>query len=147
MATLVDSNILVSFLIESEKTDEAEKILEVIDEPATTLNVLEEVIYVGFSLIYGCRGFALREEVKRGLSDNAITFLNGLKSFVEEFEIDILQPPSDLKLLLDIITSYCLLPNDALIAATCKHYGIKRIATFDEDFERVDFLEVFRAGV
>ena len=40
MATLVDSNILVSFLIESEKTDEAEKILEVIDEPATTQNVL-----------------------------------------------------------------------------------------------------------
>jgi len=37
---------------------------------------------------------------------------------------------------------YGLLPNDALIAATCKHYGIKKIATFDQDFERVDFLEV-----
>ncbi len=35
-----------------------------------------------------------------------------------------------------------LLPNDALIAATCKYYGIKKIATFDEDFKRVDFLEV-----
>jgi len=28
---------------------------------------------------------------------------------------------------------YKLLPNDALIAATCRHYGIKRIATFDEE--------------
>ena len=37
---------------------------------------------------------------------------------------------------------YDLLPNDALIAATCRHYGIKKIATFDEDFERVDFLEI-----
>jgi len=36
---------------------------------------------------------------------------------------------------------YSLLPNDALIAATCKHYGIKKIATFDDDFKRVDFLE------
>ncbi len=36
---------------------------------------------------------------------------------------------------------YNLLPNDALIAATCRHYGIK-IATFDDDFKRVDFLEV-----
>ncbi len=31
---------------------------------------------------------------------------------------------------------------NALIAATCKYYGIRKIATFDEDFERVYFLEV-----
>jgi predicted nucleic-acid-binding protein len=37
---------------------------------------------------------------------------------------------------------YKLLPNDALIAATCKHHGIKKIATFDSDFKRVDFLAV-----
>ncbi len=37
---------------------------------------------------------------------------------------------------------YGLLPNDALIAATCKHYGINKIATFDPDFKRVDFLEI-----
>lgn len=42
----------------------------------------------------------------------------------------------------EIIERDRLLPNDALIAATCKHYGIKKIATFDEDFKRVDFLEV-----
>ena len=42
----------------------------------------------------------------------------------------------------DVIKFYGLLSNDALIAATCKHYGIKRIATLDEDFKRVDFLEV-----
>ena len=29
-----------------------------------------------------------------------------------------------------------------LIAATCKHYGINKIATFDPDFKGVDFLEV-----
>ena len=41
---------------------------------------------------------------------------------------------------LDIL--YHLLPNDALIAATCKHHGIRKIATFDPDFKRVDFLEM-----
>ena len=41
-----------------------------------------------------------------------------------------------------LIKKYGLLPNDALIAATCKHYGIRKIATFDSDFKRVDFLEV-----
>ena len=40
------------------------------------------------------------------------------------------------------ITKYGLLPNDALIAATCKHHGINKIATFDPDFKRVDFLEI-----
>ena len=42
----------------------------------------------------------------------------------------------------ELITKYGLLPNDALIAATCKHYGINKIATTDPDFKRVDFLEV-----
>ncbi|MHC1568270.1 MAG: PIN domain-containing protein [Candidatus Syntropharchaeia archaeon] len=37
---------------------------------------------------------------------------------------------------------YKLLPSDALIAATCKHHGIKKIVTFDPDFKKVDFLEV-----
>ncbi|MFA4647420.1 type II toxin-antitoxin system VapC family toxin [Pyrococcus kukulkanii] len=40
-----------------------------------------------------------------------------------------------------VIKKYDLLPNDAIIAATCRHYGIDKIATFDEDFERVDFLK------
>lgn len=42
----------------------------------------------------------------------------------------------------EIVKKYYLLPNDALIAATCNYYGIKKIATFDSDFERVEFLEV-----
>ena len=33
--------------------------------------------------------------------------------------------------------------HDALIAATCESYEIKKIATYDMDFEKVDFLEVF----
>ena len=48
----------------------------------------------------------------------------------------------DLELIRRIAETYKLLPNDALIAATCKYYGIRKIATFDEDFKRVDFLEV-----
>ncbi len=43
-----------------------------------------------------------------------------------------------------IMKKYKLLPNDALIAATCKYYGIRKIATFDEDFEKIDFVEVVK---
>ena len=47
-----------------------------------------------------------------------------------------------IELSFEIQLKYGLLPNDALIAATCKFYNINKIATFDEDFKKVDFLEI-----
>jgi predicted nucleic acid-binding protein len=41
-----------------------------------------------------------------------------------------------------IATEYGLLPNDSLIAATCKYYDIGTIATFDEDFKRIPWLRI-----
>jgi len=38
--------------------------------------------------------------------------------------------------------SYNLLPGDALIAVTARHYGIDTILTFDEDFKRIPWLKV-----
>ncbi|MGC9444781.1 MAG: PIN domain-containing protein [Candidatus Methanospirareceae archaeon] len=32
-----------------------------------------------------------------------------------------------------MMDTYRLLPNDAVLATTCNHYGITKIATFDED--------------
>ncbi len=63
------------------------------------------------------------------------------KNFVNGLEIHVLEK-LPYKEFTDVFSDYTLLPNDALIAATCKHYGIRKIATFDEDFRRVDFLEV-----
>ncbi|WP_456365413.1 type II toxin-antitoxin system VapC family toxin [Thermococcus sp.] len=38
---------------------------------------------------------------------------------------------------------YELLPNDALIVASCKENEIENIATFDSDFKKVPFLKIF----
>ncbi len=73
------------------------------------MSVLEEAAYVGLSLIYGCHGFKLRDQLKKELNETARVFLERLKSFITEFRI---------------------------------YHEIKRIATFDHDFNRVDFLEV-----
>ena len=63
--------------------------------------------------------------------------------FLREFEIEFLAIPEEgIETASSLARKYKLLPNDALIAATCKHYGLNKIATFDPDFERVDFLEV-----
>jgi predicted nucleic acid-binding protein len=110
-----------------------------------TLNVLEEVAYVGLSAIYGCRGFKLRDKVRKGLNDECESFLDGLSAFIEEFHVKMIPPPSDPLMFLDIIRTYRLLPADAAIAASCKYHGIKKIATLDADFKRVDFLEVIEA--
>ena len=37
---------------------------------------------------------------------------------------------------------YKLMPNDAMIAQTCLKHEISKIATFDSDFRRVDWLNV-----
>ena len=42
----------------------------------------------------------------------------------------------------NIATKHGLLPNDALIAAACKHYGINVIVTFDKDFTKIPWLKV-----
>ena len=46
------------------------------------------------------------------------------------------------KISADFIQEYGLLPNDALIAASCKRFAMRRIATLDRDFKRVKFLEI-----
>ncbi|QDA31533.1 PIN domain-containing protein [Thermococcus indicus] len=40
-----------------------------------------------------------------------------------------------------IMRKYRLMPSDAQIVLTCRNYGIEKIATFDSDFKRVDFLK------
>ncbi len=68
--------------------------------------------------------------------------MEGLNSFIKKMQIEIISPPSDPSLMLAMIRCYRLLPADAVIAANCKDNGITKIATFDSDFKRVDFLEV-----
>lgn len=46
MAVLIDANIVISFLIYSEKTEEAKLLLGKTEEPVVALNVVEEIIYV-----------------------------------------------------------------------------------------------------
>ncbi len=50
----------------------------------------------------------------------------------------------DMKTAKEIEIKYKLLSNDALIAVISLNRKIKRIATFDEDFKRVDFLKIVK---
>ncbi|AEA46572.1 PIN domain-containing protein [Archaeoglobus veneficus] len=61
---------------------------------------------------------------------------------LDDFYITVLRDYQNVTKIWELMRNCKLLPNDALIAATCKHYRIRKIATFDGDFKRVEFLEV-----
>ena len=121
------------------------------NDAAISSNVVEEtffkLLYIETERLFGKAG---KHAVKDRFQKHREKFRNVEKYMadfvvesVESGIIDLLDINREiLRKSIEIGFRYGLLPNDALIAATCRHYGIKKIATFDEDFERVDFLEV-----
>ena len=141
----IDTSVFIRFFVEGDV-----KIEDLLGHRLyTSTNVIEELCYVLLKIKIG---------EKYGIDRHyeLLTFLRDRTDVVKEEFPEIKEDVSDLlsfmsievlptapyKEMWRIIENYGLLPNDALIAATCKHYGIRRIATFDEDFKRVDFLEV-----
>ncbi len=145
--TLLDTNVFYNFLFETELTDKATRILEMDEEFCTTFTVLNEVVYVISRKIaerkYGIRSYyEFRSLIAKEGYDFCAQEIKTLLKLFEDLRITVLSDYQNVDEVCKIMSKYKLLPNDALIAATCKHYGIRKIATFDEDFRRVDFLEV-----
>ncbi len=61
---------------------------------------------------------------------------------IDKLGIIVLEDKGGLTELLETVRRYSLLPGDALIAITARHYGISTIATFDDDFKRIPWLKV-----
>ena len=121
------------------------------DRLFSSINVLEETFYKSIILkTFEKFGKISKYTAKKKYIKNPALY-NDIIMFFEEF-IDSLVREGHLKILevdheiftlsVKISKRYGLLPNDALIAATCKHHAIRKIATFDPDFKRVDFLEI-----
>jgi predicted nucleic acid-binding protein len=142
----IDTNIVLNHLYETSLSDEAEKILRG-EGLCTSGIVINELLFViartkastklGIKTIKGFRNYI----AEHGYSFCEDEF-TGLYDFLELLEIRIFNDHFDKNEFMGIATRCKLLPNDALIAATCKHYGITQIATFDADFKRVEFLEI-----
>ncbi len=134
----IDSNIIIFHLAGDENVKRIMKLCEE-GEISGYINdvVLSEVIYSFLRVKTGLKA----SKIKRNphiLEKIDLSYIRDLFEIFSFLEIN----REISTMIFDIIKEYKLLPNDALIAATCKYYGIKKIATFDEDFKRVDFLEV-----
>ena len=144
----VDSNALVYLLHDMKpKSDLTINILSGSDEVYTSLRTIEETSYilvrVYLSKRYGARGiYQIRETVRKYGLESVKDELATLRRLLSEYDIIILQDKATIDEIHKTMIKYNLLPEDAVIALTCRHYGIDTILTFDEDFKRVPWLKV-----
>ena len=144
----VDSGIFVTHCMIADN-----KLVRLLEryELFTTPNVIEESFYKSLFLraetVYGKSSrYILKEKYlkeQRSFKPVYTYFADFLKQLTHLNALEIISTNKDIILTsIELSWRYKLLPNDALIAATCKHYEIKRIATLDSDFKRVEFLKV-----
>ena len=143
---LIDTTVLLKVILEGEFEVLRKLSIYVLH---ISVNVLEEA---SFKIIVSSvldelntekySFYRMKEEFEKGRGKKLIVdrlhLLNSIKDKLVVLELN--EEIFDVSK--DVIKEYHLLPNDALIAATCKHQGITKIATFDSDFKRVDFLEI-----
>ncbi len=145
---LIDTNVLVNFFLKTELTKTAKELIKLSltkYKPTIFVNIFEETVFIlireelkakGIEKFYDQKDFIAKNDYKD------IILYKKFFEFLKIFNIDIKQNSFNIDDFINIMENYMLFPNDALIAATCKYYRIKKIATFDEDFKRVDFLEI-----
>ncbi len=117
MEIFIDSNIIIEGLKGNEI---AVELLEIIRNNVDELYLFINTVVVSeitFQLSYK-RKFSL-EEIERLIL--GFQFLSENKYVMKEA--------------FEIMKNYNLKPNDALILATCKHYGINYLLSLDEDFK------------
>jgi predicted nucleic acid-binding protein len=142
----IDTTVILKIILEGDV-----EVLRGLSEyyVCTSLNVLEEATFkIIVSSVLETMGverasiYKIKDEFEKGTGRDLILkrlhAINFLKSSLIVLPLD----DNIFESSKEVIKKYDLLPNDALIVATCKHYGIRKIATFDGDFKRVDFLEI-----
>jgi len=146
---VLDTNLFINLMIETELTEKAKFLLKKVVtnyKPIILSNIFEETIFILIREELKVRGNISRfHEVIDYIEKRDYKDMKLYKEFINllnDLNIEFLTNRFDVSDFKDILEGYRLLPNDALIAATCRFYGIRRIATFDDDFKRVKFLKV-----
>lgn len=142
----LDTNILYHIL---HKTPRTEETLALLDENpgdyVIDMIVHNEIIHSStmhyLEHKHGIRGaYSVRRWIKRNGYPKEV--IDTIKELIKRLDIKLLSSIYSEPELYDTLIRFRLLPSDAIIALTCKHYGIGTILTFDEDFKRVPWLKV-----
>ena len=145
---LLDSNAIVYYLHRVEPY--ASKVKEVLierEDLAVTLRIVNEIIFTLIRLEawkrLGLRKLdELRDYIRRHGLEMFSDTINDVEELINRLGILVLEDKGSLKELVETMRRYNLLPGDALIAITAKHYGVDTILTFNEDFKRIPWLKI-----
>ena len=114
----------------------------------TSIGVIDEILH--FIIRREAKkkyGIRKAYDLRRLVRSKGIAFAKGsldkFVSMLEELYVNVVadaeaQPGQ----IVNTMDNYKLAPRDAIIALTCKHFGINTILTFDEDFKRLPWLKV-----
>ncbi len=142
---LIDSSVFLKHFLEGDV--KAYNFLKNIKDKAVICDIIvNEVIYILMKQYiinkYGLKHYDAIDQLKKPdifqeAFENALIFTKLIKAL----DCEIL-PDTRYFEMMDIMEKHNLLPNDALIAATCRAYGISRVASFDGDLKNIDFIEL-----
>jgi len=127
---IVDTNIFIQYILDGDRAAEAEKLLASHPDLAVTIGIIDEVEFVIIRRLakskLGIRSLKkLKEHIRsRGL-DFAHNALEKYTNMLQELEITVLRDYAEPRELLETMKKYRLTPSDAIVALTCKHYGIE----------------------
>ena len=143
----VDANLFYYYMFRSRYTERAATLLKQHHDLATSTGVLDEVMFVIIRRLAEKRlGIKRIARLRSYIRSNGVGFASmELVRFVkllETLNVVVLRDYASPKELLEVMTKYNLPPSDAIIALTCKHYGIDTILTFDKDFNKIPWLKV-----
>jgi len=145
---LLDANAIVYYLHRVESyASKVKSVLAEREDLAVTLRVVDEVVFTLIRLEawrrLGIRRLdQLREHIRKHGLKEFNDVISDVEKLIDKLGIVVLEDRGGLTELLDTMRKYRLLPGDALIAITARHYGIDTILTFDEDFKKVPWLKV-----
>jgi len=137
MKVFVDSSVLVEFVKGNERAREIlNRLLELGAEVYINDIVFSEFIFHYISLKSGLSPLTMKGKKEVG------KYINEMdpREFIDQFRVlDVNE--SVVNMAYDFIRKYSMLPNDAIILATCKFHEIDLLASLDRDFEEVCRLE------
>ena len=147
---LLDTNAIVYYLHRVEPyASRVKQVMASRDDLVVTLRIIDEIIFTLIRLEawrrHGIRRLnELRDYIRKHGLKEFYDAINDVEELVDKLGIQVLEDKGDFIELLDVMRRFDLLPGDALIAVTAKHYNIESILTFDEDFKRIPWLKVIQ---